>query len=103
VQSAISEQFINPREIGARQGYLISGNASADTIDYPVKAFENIKDLLFAYTESDRYMIVEQARSNASFSMNYVLSTSETIKNERKYLRRHEIEWHRKFTLSLPV
>jgi len=100
VQSAISEQFINPREIGARQGYLISGNASADTIDYPVKAFENIKDLLFAYTESDRYMIVEQARSNASFSMNYVLSTSETIKNERKYLRRHEIEWHRKFTLS---
>lgn len=100
VQSAISDQLINPREIGARQGYLISGNSPSDTIDYPLKTFEKVKDLIYSYTESDRYMIVEQARSNASFSMNYVLSTSETIKNERKYLRRHEIEWHRKFTLS---
>jgi lipopolysaccharide export system permease protein len=46
-------------------------------------------------------MIVEQARSNASFSMNYLMSTSANLENDEKFLRRHEIEWHRKLTLSI--
>lgn len=104
VQSALSEQNLSPREFAARQGYLITGNSYSsnqnDTVEYIVRPAGNIRELLFSFSESDRYMILEQARSNASFSMNYVLSTSETINYDRKYLRRHEIEWHRKFTLS---
>ncbi|MBN2482414.1 MAG: LptF/LptG family permease [Bacteroidales bacterium] len=71
-----------------------------DTVFWPVKQVTGIDILLNTYTITDRYMILEQALSNASSTMNYILSTSSTIDHETKLLRRHEIEWHRKFTLS---
>lgn len=72
----------------------------ADTVKKPVIKVSDIDSLLLKYNSTDRYLIVDQASTNASSTMNYILSTAKSLEHETKLLRRHEIEWHRKFTLS---
>lgn len=72
----------------------------ADTVKKPVLKVSDINSLLLKYNSIDRSIILEQASTIASSTMSYILSTANNIDHEIKLLRRHEIEWHRKFTLS---
>jgi len=61
----------------------------------------NIDSIFNALPDYERINIYEQAISQAR-SMNYYTENNiENISYLRRYLRRHEIEWHRKFTLSI--
>ena len=48
----------------------------------------------------DRGRIINNALSYARSSKSYIESTAENLKYKNRHLRKHEIEWHRKFTLS---
>ncbi len=45
--------------------------------------------------------IIHRVMTNVRSAKSYVESSCENLKYKRKILRRHEIEWHRKFTLSV--
>lgn len=61
----------------------------------------NFDSLYLSYPLAKRLEIVKQALNFNSMNQYMILSTSENIIYDMRYLRRHEIEWHRKFTLSL--
>lgn len=48
----------------------------------------------------DKKLVISQALGLARTAQSYISSQKETFYNKIKRIRRHEIEWHRKFTLS---
>jgi lipopolysaccharide export system permease protein len=106
IQSSISDPDIfgtsRLRGIsGASQSEVSrSQSSSGDTLEVPALKIDDFDSLLDLFQTTDRFMILDLAASNASSTMNYVLSTVKPLEYEAEYLRRHEIEWHRKFTLS---
>jgi lipopolysaccharide export system permease protein len=67
----------------------------------PVLKPNNFDSLFASYTLQKKREIVRSALSNIAMNQFLIESTSANIKYDMRYLRRHEIEWHRKFTLSL--
>lgn len=61
----------------------------------------NIDSIFNSLPDYQRINIYEQAISQARSSIYFTENNVENISYLRRYLRRHEIEWHRKFTLSL--
>ncbi len=60
-------------------------------------------DLWKAYTRvsfSEKQTIVDQALMDARSTKDYVSNIQRVVEAQIKYIRRHQIEWHRKFTLS---
>lgn len=49
---------------------------------------------------SQKRRIVNNALSYARSSRSYIDNTAQNLKYKNRHLRKHEIEWHRKFTLS---
>jgi lipopolysaccharide export system permease protein len=73
-------------------------NLQHQGIKYPEKI--NIDSVFNALTLSQRRRIVNNALSYARSSRSYIENTAQNLKYKNRHLRKHEIEWHRKFTLS---
>ena len=61
----------------------------------------NMDSLYNTFSLSDKIGILHRVMTNVRSTKSYVESSVENLKYKRKILRRHEIEWHRKFTLSI--
>jgi lipopolysaccharide export system permease protein len=66
----------------------------------PVKV-HNFDSLYNSYNTAQKHSIVRTALNYTSMDQYLVVSVAANLKFDMRYLRRHEIEWHRKFTLSL--
>ncbi len=73
-------------------------NIQQQEIKYPEKI--NIDSVFNTLNLSLRRRIVNNALSYARSSRSYIENTSQNLKYKNRHLRKHEIEWHRKFTLS---
>jgi len=58
-------------------------------------------DLLSNFDQADKFSIVERAMNIARAIKDHVFYSNEDFKTKEKFIIRHEIEWHRKFTLSV--
>ena len=61
----------------------------------------NMDSLYNTFSISDKRGILQRVMINVRSTKSYVESSVENLKYKKKILRRHEIEWHRKFTLSI--
>jgi len=105
IQSSINDPGIfgtsrTTGRTGASQRTVDQPSSAEDTLNVPVLKIDDFDSLLDHFYMTGRYMILEDAATNASSTMNYIASTVKPLEYEEEYLRRHEIEWHRKFTLS---
>jgi hypothetical protein len=66
----------------------------------PIKV-HNFDSLYNSYKTEQKIAIIRTALNYTSMNQYLVVSVSANLKFDMRYLRRHEIEWHRKFTLSL--
>ncbi len=64
------------------------------------KIVNNFDSLFNAYSTDIQKRILSMAISNARSTMSFVENSAANIKYEIRNLRRHEIEWHKKFTLA---
>ena len=69
--------------------------------------FENIDSLPFApreflakISQSEQETVIEKSLMMARSSKNFVTTSKNSVTSRKKIIKRHEIEWHRKFTLS---
>jgi len=67
----------------------------------PVVKVHDFDSLFASYTTAEKHTIVRTSLNYTSMNQYMVVSTAANLKYDMRYLRRHEIEWHRKFTLSL--
>ncbi len=58
------------------------------------------KEILFSLSQSEQETVVEKALMMGRSSKNFITTTKNSILARRKLIRRHQVEWHRKFTLS---
>lgn len=61
----------------------------------------NIDSLFASLPVATKAAMINTVLINARSTKSYVESSIENLKYKKKLLRRHEIEWHRKFTLSI--
>ncbi|MBN2213087.1 MAG: LptF/LptG family permease [Bacteroidales bacterium] len=80
--------------------HLAHSGESADQIMKNPKVV-NIDSLYDSFSLKDKQSIIHNILSLTRSTKSYVESSCENLKYKRKQLRRHEIEWHRKFTLSI--
>jgi lipopolysaccharide export system permease protein len=71
---------------------------TSDSLHKPLKV--NFDSLFSSFGPSLRQRIVSSALANARSAMSFIENTDANLKYERRNIRRHEIEWHRKFTLA---
>jgi lipopolysaccharide export system permease protein len=84
----------NPARIsGTRQE-----NPRNQEINYPDKF--NPDSVFNTLSLTQKRRIVNSAMSYARSSRSYIENTAQNLKYKNRHLRKHEIEWHRKFTLS---
>ena len=67
----------------------------------PLIKVHNFDSLYNSYKTEQKHNIVRTALNYTSMDQYLVVSVAANLKFDMRYLRRHEIEWHRKFTLSL--
>ncbi len=67
----------------------------------PAVKVHNFDSLFNSFATAQKTAIVRTALNYTSMNQYLVVSVTANLKYEMRYLRRHEIEWHRKFTLSL--
>lgn len=60
----------------------------------------NIDSLFQTLSDFKKKSVFEHARNYARSTQSYINTTSTELNHKMKYIKRHEIEWHRKFTLS---
>jgi lipopolysaccharide export system permease protein len=77
---------LHPDSVKASIPTIRVNNFDSLYASYPINIQHNILKTALNYTNMNQYMVV---------------STASNLKFDMRYLRRHEIEWHRKFTLSL--
>ena len=58
------------------------------------------KKILLSLSQSEQETVVEKALMMARSSKNFITTTKNSILARRKLIRRHQVEYHRKFTLS---
>ena len=73
-------------------------NVQHPEVKYPEKT--NIDSVFNTLTLTHKRRIVNNALSYARSSRSYIENTAQNLKYKNRHLRKHEIEWHRKFTLS---
>jgi lipopolysaccharide export system permease protein len=75
----------------------------ADSVIPPIKVLiiHNFDSVFSSFTPEKRSEIIKLALNYNSMNQYLIISTTSNIIFDMRYLRRHEIEWHRKFTLSL--
>jgi lipopolysaccharide export system permease protein len=87
VRSVKHPQSFNP---------IVSINSTKDN-----PSIVNMDSLYNTLSLSDKINVINSVMTNVRSTKSYVESSCENLKYKRKLLRRHEIEWHRKFTLSI--
>ena len=60
----------------------------------------NIDSLFADLTSNKKRSVFEHAKNYVRSTQSFIASTSNELNGKMKYIKRHEIEWHRKFTLS---
>ncbi|OFX57332.1 MAG: permease, partial [Bacteroidetes bacterium GWA2_30_7] len=65
-----------------------------------VKNTYNLDSLLLSLNKADRAKVYSLAADFIRGSKSYVTTIREDIKSRREWVSRHDVEWHRKFTLS---
>lgn len=65
-----------------------------------VNKIRNLDSLLMSLSHVDRVKVYSLTADFIRGSKSYVTSMREDIKSRREWVSRHDIEWHRKFTLS---
>jgi len=71
------------------------------TAGKPVLKVHDFDSLFSTYSIEKQHEIVRYAITSTSMNQYSVVSTASNLTYDMRYLRRHEIEWHRKFTLSI--
>lgn len=61
----------------------------------------NIDSLFHTLSEMNQKQVFSNARNYAHSAQSYVTNSVSEFDHKMKFIKRHEIEWHRKFTLSL--
>jgi lipopolysaccharide export system permease protein len=76
---------------------------SADSLSKPrpVLYVHDFDSLYNSYSVVRKIELLKTAQSYASMAQYFVTSTGTNVTFDKRFLRRHEIEWHRKFTLSI--
>ncbi len=72
---------------------------SVDTV--PVNVAFNFDSVYKHMNNSERAMVVSYAFEHAREAKSYITSLGSDLKRQVKTIKRYEIEWHRKFTLSI--
>jgi lipopolysaccharide export system permease protein len=60
----------------------------------------NIDSLFNTFTTYQTNTVFEHAKNYVRTTQSFIASTSNEFNGKMKWIKRHEIEWHRKFTLS---
>jgi lipopolysaccharide export system permease protein len=74
--------------------------ADPDFIKKPRKKVKNFDSLFTSFNLQEKQNIIRTATTYISMTQYLVMSTASNMVYETRLLRRHEIEWHRKFTLA---
>lgn len=69
--------------------------------ELPVTTSVNIDSVLESLTKSNLEGVISYAVQNAREAKTYVSESAPEFFNRKKNIKRYEIEWHRKFTLSI--
>jgi lipopolysaccharide export system permease protein len=93
----------NPRPPGMKPAENVQPAVKIDTVKHAKKVLmvHNFDSLFSSYAPAKKLQILKQALSFNSMNQYMIISTASNIIFDMRFLRRHEIEWHRKFTLSL--
>jgi len=67
----------------------------------PATSNLNIDSALNQMTKSERYGVITTAAENAHSTKTFISQSVNDYERSMKNIKRHEIEWHRKFTLSI--
>jgi lipopolysaccharide export system permease protein len=79
------------------------GSLTVDSLSQAVQQKDTITSFDSLYASFDPAMkrrIVSTALSNARSTKGFIENTSSNMKYEQRNIRKHEIEWHKKFTLA---
>jgi lipopolysaccharide export system permease protein len=87
-----------PREAVRRQPAVSKPDPVA--INKTILKVNNFDSLYHSFSLPQQRNIIKSATNYSSMAQYMVVNTASNIVFETKFLRRHEIEWHRKFTLS---
>lgn len=88
---------------------LISNNTPVDESDTiatnnlnlkPLKHINDFDSLYHSFNSIARLSFISSAATRTSTVQYEMINVNTNINSDTKYLRRHQIEWHRKFTLS---
>jgi len=71
------------------------------TVIAKIDKLNSIDSLLMLFPENERKRIIESALDAARSNKDYVYYSGEELWGRKRVVIRHEIEWHRKFTLSI--
>jgi lipopolysaccharide export system permease protein len=96
-----SARRIDPNRVPAavkKPRIISSDSVKAAT---PAIKVQNFDSLYNSFKTNEKRGIVRTALNYTSMNQYLVVSVAANLKFDMRYLRRHEIEWHRKFTLSL--
>jgi lipopolysaccharide export system permease protein len=66
-----------------------------------LKKIDNFDSLYQSLSLANKHRVITDAANNVSSNTYMVLTSTERMDYETRKLRKHEIEWHRKFTLSI--
>jgi lipopolysaccharide export system permease protein len=66
----------------------------------PLMKVNNFDSLFNSYSSDHQQNFIRKALTNTSMAQYLIVNSSSNIKYDIRYLRRHQVEWHRKFTLS---
>lgn len=72
----------------------------SDTLDSVVVSDTLPADFLSSYSLSEQEMLLGSAVSSARRGKNQVSFNGKSVDRQERLIRKHEVEWHRKFTLS---
>lgn len=67
----------------------------------PASTYINIDSALMTLSMVDRQGVINYAMENARNAKSYITQAESTLQSRQKTIKRYEIEWHRKFTLSI--
>jgi len=72
-----------------------------DNTSNELNSLSNIDSLLTLFPKDERLRIIETSLDGARSNKDYTFYSSEDLWGRQRVIFRHEIEWHRKFTLSI--
>ena len=58
------------------------------------------KDIISSLSQSEQELIIEKSLMMARSTKNFVTTSKNTVMSRKKTIKRHEVEWHRKFILA---